>query len=194
LSPEIATIGLATSERDPLGEADPLVYPRLLDWSDGMLRAPFGGCTETSAAPSFLFFASLCSVQARCPSHSIAEISPGLGRCIIRITTPEPVMCDASRGWIDPLASNGSRRPRFTSEGERICEVMPVDPGVMDTCIHDDKCENCGSGWCVSEVLPLARFCPAGSAPLPIRWIGGALPRPGTVQITCLSPDEATPR
>jgi hypothetical protein len=186
LPPEITVIGLATSQRDPSDEADPLVYPRLVDWSDGMLGAPFPSNCDTDPRPPFLLFGRQCRGfgESPCLDYTIAESAPGLGRCLIQITTPEPVMCDPSRGWIDPLASNGMRRPRVTKKGERICEVSPVDASVMDACIHDERCTDCGAGWCVSEV-PRAKEC-RGGALLPIRWAGGALPAPGTVHLTCL--------
>jgi hypothetical protein len=186
LPKHVASIGLATSRRDAQGEVDPVAYPRLIDWSEGMLDSPFHDCAEDSQPP-FLLFEPRCAHigRWRCPGYSIAESSPGVGHCHIQITTPEAVTCDPSRGWLDPSASNGSRRPRVTRSGERICDVMPVDPSVMDACIHDETCADCGSGWCVSKVLPLAKYCP-NAAPLPIRWIGGALPAPGLVRITCL--------
>ena len=183
---DVVFIGLATGRRDPQGMADPLVYPRLIDWSEGILESPFSDCAEESAPP-FLLFRPRCGgvIRPRCPGYAIAESSPGLGRCVIEITTPEAVMCDPTRGWANPLASNGSRRPRITKMEERICEVMPVEAGAMDACIHDETCADCGGGWCVTKVLPLAKFC-GDSAPLPIRWVGGALPAPGRIHITCL--------
>ena len=187
LPKDVAFIGLATSRRDAQGEIDKVVYPRLIDWSEGMLFSPFYDCAGDSRPP-FWLFEPKCRNQGggwRCPGYTIAESSPGVGHCHIQLTTPEAATCEPSRGWLDPLASNGSRRPRVTRTGERICDVMPVDASVMDACIHDETCADCGSGWCVSKVLPRAKYCPH-AAPLPIRWVGGALPAPGLVRITCL--------
>jgi len=182
-----AVIGLATSARDRFDDPDPLIYPRLIDWSDEMIGSPFKEICDHNPPPPFLLFGRPCQAQSEspsCPGYAIAESAPGMGRCLVEITTPEPVMCDPSRGWINPLASNGARRPRVTKSQERICEVLPVDSSVMDACVHDENCTDCGSGWCISKV-PLAKFCPVRPA-LPIRWVGGALPAPGTVRITCL--------
>ena len=191
---DAAVIGLATSRRDSHGEIDPLIYPRLIDWSDGMIGSPFSSDCVEDSSPPFLLFGEPCQKESKlwCPRHTIAESSPGVGRCVIQITTPEPITCDPRRGWVNPLASNGDRRPRVTKGGERICEVIPVTQDVMDACIHDESCADCGSGWCVSEVLPLAKFCQEASS-LPIRWAGGALPSPGVVHITCLERLDGAP-
>jgi hypothetical protein len=190
LPPDIGVAGLATSDRNALDESDPAVYPRLIAWSQGNLGSPFGGCGEESKPP-FLLFLRPCAgaSRLRCPGYSVAQSSAGLGRCHIEVTTSEPVGCEPNRGWADPLDSDGVRRPKLTDQGDHVCDMMPVDPGVMDACIHDETCADCGSGWCITKVLPRARFCPNGVGPLPIRWVGGALPAPGLVHITCLEED-----
>jgi hypothetical protein len=183
-----ASAGLATSQRDPLGQIDRAAYPRLVEWANGIIGSPFYDCSGDSQPP-FWLFPPLCRNHwggRHCPGYSVAESAPGVGRCSIQITTLEPVECEASRGWIDPLDDEGARRPRMTDTGGRVCDMMLVDPSVMDACIHDETCPDCGSGWCVSDVLPLAKYCPAGTSPLPLRWVGGALPSPGLVHISCL--------
>ena len=187
-------VGLVTSQRDSLDRPNPLIYPRLIDWSDKMIGSPFSPFCDPSQNPPFLLFGQRCHSQSEswCDDVAIAQSSPGVGRCLVEITTPEPVMCEPSRGWIDPLASNGTRRPRVTKKGERICEVSPVDPSVMDACVHDATCTDCGAGWCISE-LPRAGTCPTGRR-LPIRWTGGALPAPGIVHITCLQESTSAPK
>jgi hypothetical protein len=194
LPPDISVAGLATSERNSLGESNPAVYPRLIAWAQGVLGSPFSGCGEESRPP-FMLFRGRCvgAFQLRCPGYSVAQSSAGLGRCHIQVTPSEPVGCEPNRGWADPLDSDGVRRPRLTDQGAHLCDMMPVDPGVMDACIHDETCADCGSGWCITKVLPHARYCPKGVGPLPIRWVGGALPAPGLVHITCLEDSDAPP-
>jgi hypothetical protein len=195
LPPDIGVAGLATSERNSWGESNPAVYPRLIAWSERDAGSPFGDSGEESNPPFLLFPRRFLGggYSWRCPGYSVAQSSPGLGHCSIQITTPEPIGCEPGRGWADPLDSDGVRRPRLTDQGARVCDMMPVDPGVMDACIHDETCADCGSGWCITKVLPQARYCPKGMGPLPIRWVGGALPAPGLVHITCLEDSDAPP-
>jgi hypothetical protein len=69
-------------------------------------------------------------------------------------------------------------------KGEHVCEALPVAAAVMDACIHDETCANCGSGWCVSEVRPRADICPNSPAKV-LRWVGGVLPEGGSFRVTC---------
>jgi len=180
------TAGFATNEQDGSGASDPGLYPRLTAWTMERPGSPVAGCGE-DLHPPFSLFRREClgEITPRCGNYAIDQISPGLGRCDIRITTPEPLECDATRGWADPLGQDGVRRPQTTSNGERSCDLLPVDPSVMDACIHDEACTDCGGGWCVTEVLP-DYPCRAGTTLLPLRWVGGALPTPGSVRLTCL--------
>jgi len=156
------------------------------------LSGGWGGCYDYDKAqtPFVLFDHGLCVTwRSRCDLQPIAEISPGLGACHIQVTTLDPPSCDASRGWADPLDADGVRRARVDKKGERVCELLPIEPRSMDACMHDETCADCGSGWCVSEVQPkLAERCP-GSPSRYLRWIGGALPTPGWVHVTCLEKD-----
>jgi hypothetical protein len=185
--------------REERGEAppDPARYPRLAIWAKGAGGSVGGGCFEHDVPdpPFRLFLHGVCAAwRFRCEVRPVAEISPGLGACHIQITTVDPPSCDASRGWADPLDADGVRRTRVDDRGERVCDLLPVEPRAMDACLHNETCADCGGGWCVSEVQPkLAERCP-GSPRAALRWIGGALPRPGSVQVTCLEPEDRTAR
>jgi hypothetical protein len=166
-------------------------YPRLLAWSeqtDGYFLGIGGLCLASAPAPFELFNVGICgSLRSRCLTRPILEISPGVGACSMRIEMTEPDACVAARGWIDPLDQDGVRRPRKTATGARVCDAQPVAPDVMDRCIHDPQCTDCGSGWCISQVTgPLG--CPPGQ----IRWVGGVVPDDGTIYLTCVE-DETKP-
>jgi hypothetical protein len=80
------------------------------------------------------------------------------------------------------MDADGVRRTDVNHNGAHACEAMLVDAEVLDACIHDATCANCGSGWCLSDVRP-AR-CPASPSKT-LRWVGGVLPEPGNVHVTC---------
>ena len=186
-------INVVTREGRGKERPDAARYPRLAIWVDGTYRG-WGGCfDDDDVEPPFeLFTVGLCAGwRFSCDARPIAQVSPGLGACVVEITTVEPPSCEASRGWADPMDADGVRRPRVDARGERVCEVMPVEPSAMAACMHDETCADCGSGWCVSEIQPrLAERCP-GSPRAGLRWIGGALPSPGSVRMTCLEPNDS---
>jgi hypothetical protein len=181
-------INVVTPEGQGRAKPDSGRFPRLSAWAATSSGA-IGGCDDDIDSPLQLFQESCGSTgySLRCETRSIEEISPGIGRCYIEITTIDPPRCDASRGWADPKDAHGVRRPRTNAKGEHVCEVLLVALEVMDACVHDPSCADCGSGWCLSEVRPWARFCPA-TPPKVLRFVGGALPEPGSIHVTCLEP------
>jgi hypothetical protein len=172
LGREAMAVNVVTGDGRGLEAPDPDRFPRLNEWAKAATDSVLGTCVD---------------YRVPCDARPIEEISPGVGRCYVEITTTDPPVCDRSRGWVDPLGADGVRRPRLNDKGETVCEVLPVDAAVMDACIHDATCANCGSGWCVSEVRPTAGYC---RNPLPkmLRWVGGVLPEPGSLRATCSEP------
>jgi hypothetical protein len=164
-------------------------YPRLSLWAIERFNAWLNDCADPVDPPIELFMRSCLDAEPWCDSRPIEEISPGVGRCRIRITTKDPPFCDASRGWADPLESDGVRRPHVDSDGMHACEALPVDARAMDACIHDAACSDCGSGWCLSDVRPSR--CPGGQSRT-LRWVGGVLPEPGYVNVRCGDPPPRT--
>jgi hypothetical protein len=167
--------------------ADPARFPRLSAWDVGSGPGSFGGCHDDVNRPLYLFSPGCIDYWTRCEARPIEETSPGIGRCYIEITTTDPPMCDRARGWVEPFDEDGVRRPRVNGKGEHVCEALPVAAAVMDACIHDETCANCGSGWCVSEVRPQALICPNTPAKV-LRWVGGVLPEGGSFRVTCSEP------
>jgi hypothetical protein len=169
-------------------DPDPARFPRLSAWDTGAGPGSFGGCHDDVDRPLYLFTPGCIDYWTRCDARPIEETSPGIGRCYIEITTVDPPRCDATRGWADPKRADGVRRPRTNANGEQVCEVLPVAAEFMDACVHDPICADCGNGWCLSEVRPYAQYCPA-SPPKMLRWIGGMVPAPGSMRVTCIEPE-----
>jgi hypothetical protein len=178
--------GIVTPESDRSGKVDAMAYPRLAAWSEGRLWAPVDGCYDGLDAP-FVLFSELCTDYGgyRCDGRPIRQRSLGLGDCNIEVTTLEPNTCASNRGWDDPMDTDGVRRSRTTITGARVCEVQPVDPSVMDLCVHDPTCAGCGSGWCITQINNAMNLCAPGSMPRSIRFVGGALPDRGSVHVVC---------
>jgi hypothetical protein len=188
ITPEIPAGNVGEAERHDLLVAR---YPRLLAWAEQTYTdfLGLGGlCLEGEPGPFALFHVGICgSLRSRCLTRPILEISPGIGACNVQIEMTEPDACVASRGWVDPLGDDGARHARWTSTGGRVCDAGPVAPEVMDRCIHDSQCTDCGSGWCVSQIAPI-NGCSVGQ----IRWVGGVIPEHGTVRVRCV--EDETPR
>jgi hypothetical protein len=183
---EIAA-GIVTPGARHQRDLDVARFPRLSRWAFNRTWSPFIGC-GAEGAPFTLFEEWCVDYRYRCDGRPIEQLSPGLGSCYIETTTVDPPACAAERGWADPKDSDGVRRPHVDERGEHVCEVMPVEPRYMDACIHDETCADCGNGWCVTETRADERFCGPYFKLSPIRWVGGALPAPGTVRITCREP------
>jgi hypothetical protein len=180
-------VSVVTQDGQGRARLDPVRFPRFSAWAMGSTEGSMTGCHDDVDPPWALFGEFCVDFRLWCDHRPIAEISPGIGRCDIEITTVEPPRCDASRGWADPKGADGVRRPRTNTKGEHVCEVLPVAAEFMDACIHDPTCAECGNGWCVSEVRPRARSCPA-TPPKVLRWVGGVLPEPGSIHVTCIEP------
>jgi hypothetical protein len=183
--PDAVTINVVTREGRGRENPDPARLPRLSAWAKDSARTILSSCHDVVDPPFMLFREACLDYRGGCETHPIDEISPGIGNCSIEITTVDPPRCDASRGWADPKGADGVRQPRTNDEGQHICEVLPVAAEVMDACMHDPTCADCGSGWCLSEVRPYAQYCPA-SPPQVLRWVGGMVPAPGSIHVTCV--------
>jgi hypothetical protein len=101
----------------------------------------------------------------------------GRSRCRVLATT-DPAPCDAGLGWVDPLGSDGVRRPReidYQGTPARVCEILELEGAALESCRHDWDCADCGAGYCVTELPGTPEVCTGVNALWPIRFTNDAM-------------------
>lgn len=114
-----------------------------------------------------------CGVS--CEAKKIEVTAEGVASCRMYIDLPGVEGCDGGHGWRDPegkvvMVEHGG-------EMYRRCEIGQLSGSALLACRDTLACDGCGSGFCVTEVpelVPVAA-CPAGTSPLGLRFVGGAL-------------------
>jgi hypothetical protein len=151
---------------------------RLAEWArDGDVRATEGfPCSMPrmgdALAPTYF-------ADSECIPDRVTADSRGLAECLVTATTADPGACSKERGWLDPVGSDGSRRPTFDGT-RRVCEVSQFAGEALQRCRSGRPCDGFGSGWCLVEPPFTGSSCTDS-----IRGIGGALTGSALFSFAC---------
>jgi hypothetical protein len=174
----------------------PTALQNVLPWQPVFIAASLvaGGCSSSEAdlpAGSGVQFTvdwKFGGPPPACLSHPPVRSSSGSASC--RILAQEQLYtCPTDIGWLDPLDSDGVRRPRTISVNGtslQVCEIVQLEGAALEACRNDLTCTGCTPGWCWTEVSELASgACAPGTVYPAFRFVGGS-DQPGvTVTIVC---------
>ena len=172
---------------DPNAQCRPLATasattPRYASWAAWAQRWP---CQD----PHFLDTPTE-DCETQCLAHPIAIDSDGTAECRAMVSFAGDDPCPADLGWLDPLASDGSRAPRVDHDAAgdtRVCEIKQLAGAALDSCRNTLDCTDCEPGWCATLVPAFDHGqCSAGRYLPPFRLVHGAdHARPAQVDIVC---------
>lgn len=125
----------------------------------------------------------------RCMPYRLRIATDGSAQCRIHLRAPG-LTCLPERGWLDPLAADGARRPRIDEDeagrAVGVCEIVQLEGPDLDACRHDLRCPGCSPGWCATEVPELLDTCRSHEFPIPFRFVGGAsYSRNSSMELIC---------
>jgi hypothetical protein len=174
---------------DPsLCEGMPPAGARLATWLKPVLEQQWltWPCDSTTLQTNTLFPA-FGYADYVCPTPPWPDLALPSGdlACRFLFETADTDPCDASRGMLDPVAEDGTRRPALgvTDAGTtRTCEIRQLTGAEGVACRTTLACDGCESGFCTTA-LPEIVDGRCGSS---LRWVGGAWPtRSGMIHIGC---------
>ena len=171
--------------------ADPApALPRLRSWWNASLGSSAfvdiltDGCAypNPSGLPLTEFGTDDIGCLAPYPPPTVARDASGGAECVVTFDSAAVTSCDPARGWADPRALDGTRRPflvDYEGQSARRCEILQLDGAARTSCETTLSCDGCAPGVCFTTSEPDDDWCRFA------RFVGDSLPTNAVLHFTC---------